>query len=86
MLQMEEIESLNRILITGQRRVYTVEPFQLGHNTNKKEKGAGISSLCWALGIHCLAQTDSQLTQPADQPAFLFVDAAINSYFEVKLV
>lgn len=43
LLQMEEIQSLNRILITGQRRVYTVEPFQLGHNTNKTEEGAGIA-------------------------------------------
>lgn len=59
LLQMEEIQSLNRILITGQRRVYTVEPFQLGHNTNKTEEGAGIASLCWALGIQCLAQTSS---------------------------
>lgn len=59
LLQMEEIESLNRILITGQRRVYTVDPFQLGHNTNKTEKGAGIASLCRPLGIQCLAQTDN---------------------------
>lgn len=37
-VQMEEIESLNRIPITGQTAVYTVGPFQLSPDTNKTEK------------------------------------------------